>query len=117
MKESLTNSLKNLLIQWQNDQLTTGEVHRRAEELAEEINNEKEYSRTEPDSIPAEVIQQLEILNHQLLIKKDIPAMLEFLNTQPGNEAKGWLVWETYWKSINFNERKRLLANDPDYII
>jgi hypothetical protein len=73
-------------------------------------------SDTDDQSIAIEVLAQLEILNHQLITREDIPALLDFLDTPPRQAARGWKQWRQYWDGIDFAQRRRELATNPYYI-
>jgi hypothetical protein len=69
----------------------------------------------DPESIAIEVLSQLEILNHQLITTDDIPVIMEFLDTPPGEERDGWVKWQSYWKNVDYENRKRELIANPYY--
>ena len=60
---------------------------------------------------------QLEVLNHQLIIEQDIPAILTFLATPFGEENQAWQAWETYWTRIDFEARRNELAGHGYYSV
>ena len=70
---------------------------------------------TDPRSIPFEVVSHLDILNHQLIVPSDIPAIVEFLDAPEGREIDAWARWREYWDSIDFEARKLELVADPYY--
>jgi hypothetical protein len=109
------STLRSLLLQWDSGKLTEKAIHEAAEGLWERY-DWPEYSDTDDQSIAIEVLAQLEILNHQLITREDIPALLDFLETPPGQAARGWKQWRQYWDSIDFALRRRELATNPYYI-
>ena len=105
-----------LLSKWQRRELSTEKVHAEAESLFRDFVCD-EVPRSEPKSILNEVLIQLDILNHQLIIEEDIPAILKFLQTPPTALESGWQIWEAYWNSIDFQDRRQRLANNPYYAV
>lgn len=114
------DTLRSLLIRWQSGEITEREIHEEAEELylqfwAERPTN-AEIAHDDPASFLGEILAQLEMLNVGLIVTEDIPAMLAFLNTSQGEEAKSWLAWERYMQSIDFKEREGRIATNRYYI-
>ena len=107
--------LTKLLELWKAGSLNEREVHERAEFLLDEIGELPNYSESDPRSVAAEVLMQLEILNHQLITREDIPAMEAFLRAQPGHEAEAWAKWRSYWEQLNIESRRQKLGNNPYY--
>ena len=107
--------LEALLKRWQTEEIDERTVHEEAESLWEEQEHWPTYPKDDPRSIAVEVLSQLEILNHQLITRADIPAMLEFLNTPQGSELRGWSVWERYWEKLDLDTRKKALKDNPYY--
>jgi len=75
-----------------------------------------EYPREDPRSLEVEALAQLEILNHQLIVRDDIPAFVRFLSTPSGEEDLAWKEWEHYWESVDYAARREQLANDDYYV-
>jgi hypothetical protein len=107
--------LRSLLLQWGTGKLSEKDVHETAEGLWER-HEWPEYCETDDRSIAIEVLAHLEILNHQLITRDDVPALLDFLDTPPGQAARGWIRWRQYWDGIDFAQRRRELATNPYYI-
>jgi hypothetical protein len=106
--------LLDLVTQWEAGSLNEVDVHEKAEELWEQ-DDWPEYAEEDPRSIAIEVLSQLEILNHQLIIKDDIPAIIAFLKTPEGKERSGWSAWKQYWDSIDLTARKATLKDNLYY--
>src|SRR5574341_254962 len=106
------DTLRTLLLRWRAGELTTENVHREAE-LIWESREWPHYDENDDRSIPLEVVSQLDIMNHQAITVDDIPAMLEFLSTSPGQARHGWRRWRAYWQKIDMEQRLRDLAHDP----
>ena len=71
--------------------------------------------REEDDSITNEVLGHLDMMDMNLVVKEDIPAMIEFLNTPKGKFNEGYSQWARYTKSINYKQRKEKLRHNPFY--
>src|SRR5438094_700895 len=100
--------LRDLLGRWQKGVLDERAVHEAAEALSESYPGElPTYPHSDPRSIPIEVLSQLEILNWQLITREDIPALLDFLATQSGDEERGWERYQKHWENIDFDRRLR----------
>ncbi len=108
-------TLELLLKNWGLDVLTEREVHEEAEILWEEVAMSADYPEDDPRSITAEVLSQLSVLNWQLIVVDDIPAILAFLATPPGQEPQAWQDWLDYWKNIDFEQRRISLLSNPYY--
>lgn len=67
------------------------------------------------DSVSNEVLAYLDTLDMNLVVKDDIPALLEFLGTRSGGFKEGYIKWQSYKDSIDFNERKSRLGREPLY--
>lgn len=107
--------LHNLVKQWEAQLLDEQAVLEEAERLWELNPQWPEYPRSDPRSINFEVLFQLKSLHVQLITPDDIPAILKFLDTPAGFEAKAWQEWDTFWNSIDFEARLFNLANNPYY--
>ena len=91
------------------------EVHEEAERLCDHYEEWPMFPEHHPESIAIEVLSHLEILNHQLITREDIPAMLTFLDTPLGKELRGWKTWRRYWDGLNLHSRQNVLKNNPYY--
>lgn len=107
--------LRSLVLRWATGELTERNVHETAESLWES-QPWPNYSEADDRSIALEVLIQLDILNHQLITAEDVPALIAFLDTPPGQAAQGWRRWRQYWASIDWDQRRRVLAGQPYYI-
>jgi hypothetical protein len=90
-------------------------VHEEAEALWDSFKRWPSYPRQDPRSIPLEVLSHLEILDHQLITRGDVPAILEFLDSSPGRELEGWRRWLRYWNELDMHKRVESLKDDPYY--
>lgn len=114
--DTLRVALLGLLEKWESSVLNAGDVHEAAEALMARW-DWKECPRDQPLSIINEVLAQLDVLNQQLIIPDDIPAIRDFLSAPVGGEAQAWSSWESYWEAVDYEERARLLRGNPDYAI
>ncbi len=104
----------DLLARWRLDQLTEVELHEEIESIWER-DDWSQYPHEDSRSILVEVLSQLEVLNHQLIIKEDIPAIVDFLSTPKGKELEAWKNWMAYWDNVDYERRKQLLKHNPYY--
>lgn len=111
----LRGRLTSLLVRWQAGELAAAEVHAEAERLWDAEPDWPPLPEAEPGSIPIEVAQQLDIMNHQLILRQDVPAILAFLATETGGERVAWQRWREYWEKIDYSARRQELAADPFY--
>lgn len=109
--------LRTLPGHWLAGRVNERQVHERAEELGESLfrAGPPSFPRSDPRSIAAEVLSELEILNVQLITPADVPALLEFLATNAGEEERGWQRLMNYWDGIDFDKRLHELATNPYY--
>lgn len=108
--DELKKEIEAKLQEWNLNRLSASELQIFAEKkfgLLSDILEEKQKET----SVEYEVISQLEILNHQLIIKKDIPVITEFLKNE------NWEDWKKYWDQIDYDERKKQLQGDKFYSI
>ena len=109
-------ALIDLLRRWRLGVINERQVHELAESLWESYpDGPPTYPRGDPRSIAIEVLSQLEVLNVQLITPEDIPAFLEFLDTEAGQEQAAWEKWARYWAGVDFKRRLRELADNPYY--
>jgi len=108
-------ALRSLLKRWQRGEIDERSVHEEAERIWASKDEWPVYPDTDPESIPMDVLEQLDVLNHQLIIPADIPAMLAFLDTPLGEEQRGWEEWERYWQGVDIDARRSALMHNPYY--
>lgn len=107
--------LAEVLERWKAGLITEAQV----QEWAESFTDESDYpdvSHSEDDSIANEVLLRLDALPMMLLTKNDIPAVIRFLETPCGQAEEGWREWEAYWDSIDVEERRQEVADNPFYM-
>jgi hypothetical protein len=108
-------ALRQLVLRWAAEELTEHDVHETAERLWE-AEEWPDYGDTDDRSIAIEVLAQLDILNHQLVTAQDVPAIVAFLDTPPGQAADGWIQWRRYWARIDWDQRRRQLSGYSYYL-
>jgi hypothetical protein len=106
--------IRSLLEQWRSNELDERGVHEEAERLLDE-HGWIEYPENDDRSVVMEALSQLGVLNRQLVTREDIPAMLSFLDTPPGEAPKGWQTWRRYWNSLDYEKRREELEQNPYY--
>lgn len=107
--------LQDLLGRWQRGEIDERDVHEEAEIFWERYADDKEYGKGDSESIAMDILINLDSLDRQLVTREDIPAMLSFLATPPGQEHESWQVWERYWDSVDFEQRRQSLAGNGYY--
>ncbi|MBI1926186.1 hypothetical protein HYR99_18285 [Candidatus Poribacteria bacterium] len=107
--------IQTLLKRWGSGTIDEREVHEEAERLCDQYEEWPTLPERHPESIAIEVLSHLEILNHQLITREDIPVMLAFLDTPLGKELKGWKAWRRYWDGLDFRSRRKVLKHNPYY--
>jgi hypothetical protein len=106
--------IRSLLQRWRSNEIDERGVHKEAERLLDE-HGWIEYPENDDRSVVLEVLSQLGILNRQLVTREDIPAMLGFLDTPPGEASQGWQTWRRYWNSLDYEKRREELKQNPYY--
>ena len=109
-------ALKNILIRWATGVFDEEQVLSEIEKI--EINDRvrEKHCRTEYVSILEEIVGQLGFLQHQYMMRSDVPVFLKFLNAGPGTYEQAWREWEDYWENIDEDARKKELAKKPFYL-
>jgi len=113
MKKKLKSELLEIVNRWNDNKLSELDVLNKSEQILENI---KGYSY-EPDSIELKILHNLEILHHQLITKQDIPFILECINADKERNKETLSKWDNYLDKIDYEERRRVLKNNPFYSI
>ncbi len=115
----MSRTLKDLVLQilenWKTGEINEIIAQEKAEKLCEEFMHYENLPYSNPEAIAYEILSQLEILSHQLIIKEDIPFMIDFLNTKAGEEKKAWESWQNYWDEIDISDRLDKLRDNNFY--
>mgnify|MGYP006421281341 FL=1 len=115
MKTISREKLEEILKNWQTNKFDECKTHEEAEKLFDALEEIPELPKDDPDSILIEVLGKLEDLSAELVVKEDIPEILEFLKTPGGGELDAWEKWISYWGRIDFNMRQKNLKDNPYY--
>lgn len=115
METQLKDQIENLLRAWQAGEIDAMELHRTAEGIWEDCGPWEDYPESDPRSIVAEVLSELEVLNHQWIIAEDIPMFLEFLDTPAGEEEVSWQKWKRYWDEMDMEARRKKVEGNIFY--
>lgn len=98
-------AMRDLLLRWQAGEIGGLTLYDEAEYMWEQGEPWPEYDRDDPRSIPIAVLDVLEDLYAQRVFREDIPALLAFLNTPPGEERAAWDTLDRYWEAIDWDAR------------
>ncbi|HEY9686041.1 MAG TPA: hypothetical protein V6C52_03605 [Coleofasciculaceae cyanobacterium] len=104
-----------LLEQWQAGIIDEQAVHGQAEAAYAAYREDEEDQLSAQDALIYHVVCVLEVLPTYMVIKEDVPFILNFLNTAPGREDEAMEAWDDYWNLLNYEARKVLLSNHPYY--
>ena len=108
--ENLKLEIEHKLLDWKKKKISPLEIQSFAEKKYENLSSIFTDS-DKNSSVEFEIISQLEILNHQLIIDEDIPLILDFLKNE------NWDNWREYWDQIDYEKRKELLQGDSFYSV
>jgi sRNA-binding protein len=107
--------LRSALLRWQSAELNERQVHEEAERIWAQGSPWPELPDEHALSIVAEVARILDSLNSEWVTVEDVPTLLSFLDTPPGDEARAWSSWRTYWNHVDFSSRRHDLEANPYY--
>jgi hypothetical protein len=103
-------SLAALLLRWQAGDLGAWQMIEEAEGAEDLLFGDMavvpEIPKEDPQSISVAVLELLSAAHHQQLLPADVPAVLEFLETQPGGELEAWARFEQYWEAVDWQARE-----------
>jgi hypothetical protein len=107
--------LLSILNEWEVGEIDEYQLHHTAEDLFNRY-DWKVFDKSEPESVIMEALSHVEIMNHQLVIKQDIPIIINFIE---GCETPGdsWCKWSNYWDNIDYDARKLVLKSNVFYMI
>lgn len=111
--------VRSKLQDWQKAKLTNQQIWEWA--LNEWFPIEDDYEDLERsangtwESICRDIIWMLEDLNQNHISKKDIPILLEYLDTPLGQYQVGKNRIDNYFENIDWNSRKQELIGVPPY--
>ncbi len=61
-----------------------------------------DYPKNTIDSILWETVNTIQMAAVNELNHADLPFLIEFLSTDPGNEKQAWELWSKYWSSLRY---------------
>lgn len=107
-------AMRDLLLRWQTGEIGGLTLYDEAEYMWDEGYPWPDYDRDDPRAIPIEVLSMLEALISQRIFRKDVSALLAFLDTPLGKERAAWDAMDHYWDAIDWDSR--LHNMDQEYV-
>jgi hypothetical protein len=98
-------AIRDLLLRWRAGEIGGLTLYDEAEYVWDEGYPWPNYRRDDSRSIPIEVLSSLESLTAQLIFREDVPALLAFLDTPPGEERTACDTLDRYWEAIDWDYR------------
>ena len=114
MPADIRKKIIDLLLKWKSGAIDEHAVHMEGEYLCEQYVDGQ--SGTACDAIEEAVLISLDTLIHAAVTVDDVPAMIKFLQTPRGEEKRAFAEWDAYWDNIDYDERDRQLASNPNYL-
>ncbi|WP_127718448.1 hypothetical protein [Halobacteriovorax sp. HLS] len=112
-------AIVEVLVLWSDGKINALEVLVWASKFHDLISVDKmyyeDYEGEKQNSVSLEVLTKLDNLDMDLVLKEDIPKMLEFLKTPLGEFDRGYKVWTAYLDQINYTNRQKQLRGNPLY--
>lgn len=102
---SLTE-VRRRLEQWRTDQWSRERLQAWAAKVVDRVFL-PDLPPDDPQGIAVEVVMQLSTLTQQPLYKKDLPALIAFVDAAETDPRAAWLGWFTYVESVDWEARKR----------
>ncbi|MBK7762648.1 MAG: hypothetical protein IPI46_04660 [Bacteroidetes bacterium] len=121
MTHWLRNTIKDKLIEWRNDTITSSDIMEWA--LEEWLPMEDTYEDLEKEliirgeSICRDILELIENIEWNFVTKDDIEILLEYLNTPIGQYMTGNEKLTKHFERINWSTRKEMLRNVPPYTL
>lgn len=114
---AIRNFVADLLDQWEQGILDERQVMDRAEDMWDTVDDDVvNLPDAHPCSTVLEALHDLSVLNWQLIIKQDLPAIRSFLNADSRETESAWRIYRAYWESTNLSARKHALQHSSFYI-
>lgn len=92
-------SLRDLLTQWANGELDDATLSSKSEEFWQKYGVWQNWPREDKRSVTFGALEKMRLQGDDKLSKADAPKLIEFLNTEYGDEIAGWAAWDEYWNS------------------
>ncbi|MDF7802188.1 hypothetical protein P4C99_22140 [Pontiellaceae bacterium B1224] len=109
------NDLIEILIKWENNQLSEKEIVDWADQYFPDEIEFEDWEGNDDQSVSNEIMASLDSLGMNLIIKDDIPIYLEFLKTPLGEFEQGYSIWRDKLSKIDIGNRMKLLRGNPVY--
>ncbi|MEM6455756.1 MAG: hypothetical protein AAF772_11725 [Acidobacteriota bacterium] len=114
--QHMRTPIDELLNRWEQGEIDAEAVWYAAEDLWDTVDLLYiDFPDDHPDSPILEVLHDLSILNHQLIVREDIPALKKFLHAKPGSTVAAWQAYRAYLDSIDYQKRRDDLCDDDVY--
>lgn len=113
--DDLKDKIKKILLNWEADSINEFDVINEAEYLLEQNNYLYDFVENinHPNHILYQMLDYLEKLHLQLVIKEDIPVILAYLNTPENQVSEATKKWIYYWDNIDYAQRRAKLKYSP----
>lgn len=98
--------LLKLLQQWQDRAITSQRLHREVENIWESRSEWPDLPTQHHDSPIIEVLSHLDMMNHQLVLRNDASAIIDFLEATTDVLPDAWSRWKKYWEAIDYPSRE-----------
>jgi len=105
-----------LLTRWELGELDEAQVHAEAERLWCSCDEWPDFESWDPQSSAVEALALLDGMNHELVVKSDVPAFKRLLAARGHEVPVARAEWERYWDTIDWGERRRALLGHPFYL-
>ncbi|MDQ3127727.1 MAG: hypothetical protein M3Q66_04620 [Chloroflexota bacterium] len=97
------STVRELLIRWQRADAAWQDTEEAAEAFLE--GDLPELRRHGEDSITREGMEIAARIDTDYLVRSDVPALLQFIDTARGDEAAGWQALDAFFAAIDFDAR------------
>lgn len=99
------NDVERILDDWSKDQATSREVLDFVEHLGQSGGGFPNYPQADPRSVIYAILENLESLYAQPILREDIPAFKEVLRKGRRNPREAWNDLHQYFKQVDWEER------------
>lgn len=110
------SSLSQMLYRWWSGHWTAKQVYAEAMRLWSQT-EWPDYPSDDERSVAIELLFLLNMLPHTLLSTEDVPAMLAFLDTPPGEELSGWARWDLYLSRVDWSARTHRASGQAGHLV
>ncbi|MCB9476121.1 MAG: hypothetical protein H6684_08075 [Deltaproteobacteria bacterium] len=92
-------TLRDLLTDWAGGAIDDSTFAGKSEELWQKYGVWQNWPKEDKRSVTFGALDKMRLQGDDKLSKTDVPKLLDFLNTEYGQEVTGWGAWEEYWNS------------------